>query len=105
MGINAPVFRAPAWLINRATYEACIDTEMVVADHAENYLHVPGSKVYRYNDPAWRKPKTTPVHGHLTQCAVDNYIEDMIADNRLSFADKATFIWPWQAAKEVECES
>ena len=104
-GIDAPVFRAPGWLINRATYEACRDLNIVVADHSENFLAVPGTKVYRYNDPAWRANDVTPVHGHLTDCAVDNFIENMLADNRLSFADKAEFVQPWEACKEVWVET
>lgn len=104
-GIDAPVFRAPGWLINRATYEACRDLAIVIADHSENYLAVAGTKVYRYNDPAWRANDVTPIHGHLTDCVVDNYIGDMLVDGRLTFADKSEFVWPWDASKEVWAET
>jgi hypothetical protein len=100
-GIDAPAFRAPAWFINRTTYEACRDLNLTICDHSDNYLHVPHTQVYRYNDPAFRAPKVESVHGHLTQCAVDNFIGDMLADERLSFANESKFVYPWQAAKTV----
>lgn len=101
-GIRAPAFRAPAWLINRATYEACRDMGLTICDHSENYLHVPHTQVYRYNDPAFRAPKTEPIHGHLTNTtAVDNFIEDMEADGRLSFADGSKFSFPWEVGKTI----
>ena len=104
-GIDAPVFRAPAWLINRPTYEACRDLNITIADHKDNYLHVAHTKVYRYNDPIHRRPKIRTVHGHLTNTPhIDNFIEDMAADGRLSFAEKCEFIWPWEAAVAVETE-
>ena len=101
MGIDAPAFRAPNWLINRATYEVCRDKNLVVCDHKDNYLGVLDSKVYRYNDPIWRAPKIRPIHGHLTNCAVDNYIGDMLKDGRLTFAKEANFIFPWDTYKIV----
>ena len=100
-GIDAPAFRAPAWLINRATYEVCRDNNITVCDHLDQYLSVLDTKVYRYNDPMWRKPKIRPVHGHLTDCAVDNFIGIMMEDGRLSFAKQGEFIFPWEAAKRV----
>ena len=100
-GIDAPIFRAPAWLINRATYETCRDMGIAVADHKNSYLHVQGTKVYRYNDPIHRRPKIRTTHGHLTNCAVDNFIEDMVEEGRLSFATKAEFIFPWEATVEL----
>ena len=100
-GIDSPAFRAPAWLINRATYEACRDNSIVVCDHQDQFLKVVDTRVYRYNDPAWRAPKVRPIHGHLTDCAVDNYIGHMLEDGRLSFATKAEFISPWEASKPV----
>lgn len=96
-GIDAPIFRAPAWLINRSTYEACRDLGIAVADHKDFYLHVPNVSVYRYNDPVHRAPKIRTIHGHMTNCDVDNFIEHMAGDGRLSFARKAEFIWPWEA--------
>jgi hypothetical protein len=100
-GIDAPAFRAPAWLINRATYEVCRDNSIVVCDHKDQYLKVLDTNVYRYNDPAWRRPKIRPVHGHLTDCAVDNFIGNMLEDGRLTFAKGADFIYPWDASKSV----
>lgn len=100
-GIDAPAFRAPAWLINRATYEVCRDNDITICDHLDQFLKVIDTKVYRYNDPIWRRPKIRPVHGHLTDCAVDNFIGDMDKDGRLTFASKSEFIYPWNAAKRV----
>jgi hypothetical protein len=97
-GIDAPCFRAPAWLIDPDTYDACLELDYVVCDHKD--FNEPGhlAKVYRYNGPAFRRSKVTPVHGHLTNC-MDNYIETMVADSRLSFANNAVFLTPWEAAK------
>lgn len=100
-GIDAPAFRAPAWLINRATYEVCRDNNLTVCDHKDDYLKVAGTWVYRYNDPIWKTSKVRAIHGHLTDCATDNFIVDMNKDGRLTFAKEATFIFPWDAAKEV----
>ena len=104
-GIDAPAFRAPAWLINRATYEACRDLGLVVCDHLDNYLAVDRCRIYRYNDPAGRRPKIRTVHGHLTNCAVDNYIGDMLNDGRLSFATKAEYVTPLDASIEVSLDT
>ena len=103
-GIDAPAFRAPAWFINRATYEVCRDHAITVCDHKDNYLKVVGTLVYRYNDPAWRKPKIRPIHGHLTECAVDNYIGEMMVDGRLTFAKGCQFLYPWEANKYVSVD-
>lgn len=101
-GIDAPAFRAPAWLINRATYEVCRDHNITVCDHLDNFLKVLDTKVYRYNDPAWRKPKIRPIHGHLTDStAIENFIGNMLTDGRLSFAAKSEFVYPWDADKRV----
>lgn len=112
-GVDAPAFRAPAWLINRSCYDAAMDLNLTVCDHVDNYLHVPGCRVYRYNDPIGRLSCAQPIHGHLTNTnAIDNYIGDMLDDGRLTFADKRAFMWPWEAAveltmpsKEASCES
>lgn len=100
-GIDAPAFRAPAWFMNRATYEVCRDNNITVCDHKDEYLKVNNTWVYRYNDPVWKIPKVRSIHGHLTDCAVDNFIEDMAKDGRLTFAKESSFIFPWDAAKQV----
>lgn len=103
-GIDAPAFRAPAWVISRPIYEVCRDLGITVCDHKDEYLSIPGTRVYRYNDPAHRRPKIRPIHGHLTQCRVDNFIGDMAGDGRLHFADKCEFLYPWEA-NVIEQES
>lgn len=97
-GIDAPAFRAPAWLINRACYEVCHDLNLTVCDHKNFYLAVSGVSIYCYNDLYGRQAKTRAVHGHLTQCNVDNFIEDMLKDGRLTFHQKTTFAYPWEVA-------
>lgn len=98
MGIDAPCFRAPAWLIDEPVYDACAALDYVVCDHRDYNWPGHEARVYRYNDPTMRLRKTTPVHGHLTNC-MDNYIDNMLADGRLSFAAGSKFLTPWEAAR------
>lgn len=98
MGIDAPCFKAPAWLIDQEVYDVCEELGYVVCDHADYYIRDHSCRVYRYNDPANRARKTTVTHGHLTPVA-GNWIKDMAEDGRLSFAHGSKFLTPWEAAK------
>lgn len=98
MGIDYPCFKAPAWLIDVEIYDACEELGYVVCDHKDFYEPGHPARVYRYNDHTNRAKKTTPIHGHLTNC-MDNWIEDMAKDGRLSFATGSTFLTPVEAAK------
>jgi len=96
MGIDAPCFKAPAWLIDVEIYDACEELGYVVCDHLE-FHEDSNAKVYRYNDHFNRMKRTTPIHGHLSNC-MDNWIEDMAKDGRLTFAKDSVFLTPWEAA-------
>ena len=98
-GIDAPTFRAPAWLIDRDIYAACSELGYAVADHKDFRLNYTDVQVYTYNNFLGKKPKVRGIHGHLTSVC-DNYIGDMLTDGRLTFSDKATFMWPWEVAVE-----
>lgn len=110
MGIDAKIFRAPAWLINGPTYAACDDLGLHVAAHRDYFRSSAGKTEdgvewncvpqYIYNMPSGRKAGVRACHGHITPVA-DNHILDMATDGRLSFPDKATFIFPWEASVVV----
>jgi len=94
MGIDAPVFRAPAWLLDKDVYDACEELGYVVASH--NVFRVPMTEVreYVYNiDSVIYKA----VHGHLSHVC-DNYIEDMVNDGRLRFGEDDIFAYPQDLA-------
>jgi len=97
MGIDSPCFKAPAWLIDTEIYDACEELGYVVCDHKDFHEPNHSTRVYRYNDHLYRAKKTTPIHGHLTNC-MDNWIEDMAKDGRLSFATGSTFLTLVEAA-------
>ena len=102
MGIDAPLFRAPGWFIDGETYEACKELGYVVCTHKDHHKRMAGVQQYVYNMPNGRAKDTISTHGHLTQVStVDNFIGDMLDDGRLSFARKATFLWPHEAAVEL----
>jgi predicted deacetylase len=106
-GIDAPIFRAPAWLLAGATYEACARLNLQIASHRDFHLKSTGKTddgvswtnvpQYIYNLTTGRKQGVRACHGHITPVA-DNHILDMARDGRLSFPDKATFTWPWEAS-------
>lgn len=83
-GIDAPIFRAPAWLLDGEVYRACHKLDYVLASH--NVYRVPGSgiKEYVYNNVALRKKGTRAIHGHVTPVA-DNYISDMVENGSFGF--------------------
>lgn len=97
MGIDAPVFRAPAWLLDEDVYEACAQLGYVVAAHAQT--HVPHDKVrhYIYNSRTGKKAGVRACHGHLTPVS-GNFINDMVEDGRLDLPADATYLYPWEAA-------
>lgn len=73
-GIDAPLFKAPAWLINDETVAACKSINYIVYNPGhlgiENY-----------------------VHGHLSD-TTGNFIYDMLAQGQLTFAPDCEFLWP-----------
>ena len=81
MGIDAPIFRAPAWLLDVDVYRACEELGYVVASHGEFRIPVRNRgdlgpvREYVYNDVRLRKKGTRAIHGHLTNVS-GNWIED-----------------------------
>lgn len=98
-GIDAPIFRAPAWLLDREVYAACSHLGYVVADHKDMRLNHLDVNVYTYNSHLGKKGRVRGIHGHLTPVC-DNYIGDMLEDGRLNLGDAPTFVWPWDVAVE-----
>jgi hypothetical protein len=97
MGIDAPIFRAPAWLLDGDTYAACKKLDYVVASHRDLRQEYTGQPEFIYNDPFGRTNGVRSVHGHVSPVS-GNFIRDMIKDGRLSFPKKATFIHTHEAA-------
>lgn len=96
MGIDAPVFRAPAWLLDGNTYLACEELGYTIATHEEYRIPSTGVKEYVYNDVRYRLKGTRGTHGHMTNTS-DNYIRDMDKDGRLTFPTTNKFIFPQDA--------
>ena len=96
-GIDAPIFRAPGWLIDEETYTACAELGIVVADHKEH--NVDGiAKVYRYNSHTGKAKRVTSAHGHLTPVS-GNYIKELLDSGTLQFMLRySQFCWPWEVA-------
>jgi len=97
-GIDAPVFRAPAWLLDGEVYEACRQLDYVVASHQLYRIPSTGVREYVYNlhmgvDP----PRTKRVHGHLTPVC-DNWYLDMHANGHLPKDPKGDYMFPWEVA-------
>lgn len=100
MGINAPVFRAPAWLINQETYEACRELGYTVASHATIRIAATGVSEYIYNHHMGRPKKSVAIHGHFTPVC-NNWLYDMEDRGLLSTPAKATFLWAHEAGVAV----
>jgi predicted deacetylase len=98
-GIDAPAFRAPAWLLDRAVYDTCMELDYTVCDHAVYRIPIEGAKTYTYNLLGGRAPQVRAIHGHLTRTQhVDNWILRLIQQGRLRFAPKSEFFFPWEVA-------
>lgn len=94
-GIDARVFRAPAWLLDGDTYEACKRLGYVVATHRVFRVANTGAKEYVYNMP---HEGVKSVHGHLTPVC-GNYIDDKPAQ---PFPTNAAFIFPQDVAEIID---
>lgn len=82
-GINAPVFRAPGWLLDGDVYEACQQLGYTVAAHEVYRIPNSGVAEYIYNAKDGRKNLVT-THGHMTDCG-HGYIKDLHAEGKLEF--------------------
>ena len=74
MGIDAPCFRAPGWLLDQDTYTACKELGYTVCSHEVFRVFNTGVSEYVYNI---YKPKFTAVHGHLTP-VTNNHISTCV---------------------------
>lgn len=93
LGIDAPIFRAPAWLLDGDVYEACRILAYSIASHHDYRIPDSGVPEYIYNSPQTKK-KVIPLHGHLTDCGV-SYIKDMT----LEFPDNSKFVFAHDIAE------
>lgn len=102
MGIDAPAFRAPAWLLDRETYMACKTLGYTVCDHAIYRIPQEGDVTYTYNLTGGRADKIRSIHGHLTRSSfVNNWILAMMQDGRLRFAPNSEFFYPWEVSVTI----
>lgn len=100
LGIDAPVFRAPAWLLDADVYDACGALHYVVASHDEFRVPNTGVKEYIYNHRRKHRTKFIGIHGHLTP-VMGNFIRDMLHRGDLNFADDTTFLFPQDVAEVI----
>jgi len=91
MGIDSPVFRAPAWLLDLDVYEGCKRMNYCVASHQTFRVGHSGVPEYVYNMPETHGVRG--VHGHMTPC-MDNYIQNM----DLFFPQGSKFVYPQDVA-------
>lgn len=80
-GIDAPLFKAPAWLLDGDVYATCRRMNYIV--YNPGHLGI-----------------TNYVHGHLTP-TTGNYIQDMYKRGELSFSPTQTFLWPQEVVSAV----
>lgn len=99
-GIDAPVFRAPAWLIDAHTYEACKRLNYAVASHDEFRVPNTGVREYIYNHRVLHRNRFTGIHGHLTP-VMGNYIRDMVRQGKFELDVSATYAFPQDMAEVI----
>lgn len=98
-GIDAPIFKAPAWLIDQEMYEACREVGYSVASH--HMFRVPNTGVPEYIYSLRNKDKCRGIHSHLTKCAGLQTIKDLYLENELTFTETDTFYFAHEAAQVV----
>jgi len=91
MGIDAPLFKAPAWLVDDETYKACAKLDYTICTHKDFRVVGVPIKEFIYNHQDGKVKRVRAVHGHLTPVS-GNYIVDMIKAGQLTFHDDATFL-------------
>lgn len=93
-GIDAPVFRAPGWLLDEDVYEACIALGYTVASH--NMYRIPNTEAreYIYNRKSQGR---VSLHGHLTDCGF-NHIADMCKEETFTDLHNPVFRHPQELA-------
>ena len=100
LGIDATVFRAPAWLLDAHTYEACKRLGYAVASHDEFRIEGTGAREYIYNHRKKHRKRFIGVHGHLTP-VMGNFIRDMLDRGDLTFAPDTSFAFPQDVAEVI----
>jgi hypothetical protein len=83
MGIDAPAFRAPGWLLNDEVYAGCTSEGYVVADHASFRVLGSGASTYTYNKQL-RNPPLLRLHGHLPNVSgngIEEHFDEFIVTN------------------------
>ena len=106
MGIDAPVFRAPAWLLDADVYTACGELGYTVASHRTFRVPNTGVPEYVYN---YRPPgvRFRAIHGHVTPVC-DNHISQLVTNGKFVFKPGAQFVFPQELATvitDLQCAS
>jgi hypothetical protein len=98
MGLDAPIFKPPAWLADAMVYDALAELDLAIASHRQQLIRHPTVRQYVYNDRQLRR-KVVPIHGHLTP-VMDNWLVDMLKDGRITpqWLARQKFAWPWEVA-------
>ena len=100
VGIGAPVFRAPGWLLDADVYAACQDLGYTIASHKLFRIPNTGVREYVYNQPKVRDRFV--LHGHLTNSSTDNYIGDMASTwDELAKITDGEFVFPQDIASVI----
>lgn len=101
-GIDAPVFKAPGWLIDGPVYSACEKLNYVIASH--DTFRIPNTGVLEYIYNRYNR-YYKPVHGHLSKvehgAASKNYIKDMKEQGHLDFKEGTEFTHPQAVASVI----
>lgn len=100
MGIDAPIFRAPGWLLDADVYTACGKLDYAVASHKLFRIAKTGvpEYIYNYRFPGHRNISAT--HGHLTNAdSSTDYIGTLLEHGSLDYKEDAKFVWPQDIAK------
>lgn len=101
LGIDMPVFKAPAWLLDEETYEACGELQYAIAAHRKYRILDTATREYIYNGDLYHWNWFEGIHGHLTPVS-GNYIRDMHADGRLKFDATRKFSTPTIVAEVIK---
>jgi len=96
-GIDAPLFRAPAWLLDADVYTACKDLNYAVASHKTFRIPNTGVREYVYNMRWPGMKKFRSIHGHVTP-VMGNYIRDMMTKGMFDLPAESTFVFPQEVA-------
>ena len=97
-GIDAPVFRAPGWLVDGDVYEACKALNYTVASH--KIFRIPDTNALEYVWNGRYHRRLRGVHGHLTKVG-DDFIGKRLEEDRYAFPENATFVFPQDVSYQI----